>query len=206
MPKRMSLKQRINAGLILAAAFLLVLASNRLNNRNFSTVEHGVDSVFEDRLVVQEYIYTLNNLFHKKELYLANNAKDIKAIPQYPEIKDILADFEKTELTPEESRYLTNLKDNYTELKTLEANLDQKDNSQKAIVSVLNNISRDLDELAEVQLSEGRNLTQRSKKSLGMNQLLSRIEIVFLIIIGILFLVIVFHRDKSDMKLVEDGS
>ena len=206
MPKRMSLKQRINAGLILAAAFLLVLASNRLNNRNFSTVEHGVDSVFEDRLVVQEYIYTLNNLFHKKELYLANNAKDIKAIPQYPEIKDILADFEKTELTPEESLYLTNLKDNYTELKTLEANLDQKDNSQKAIVSVLNNISRDLDELAEVQLSEGRNLTQRSKKSLGMNQLLSRIEIVFLIIIGILFLVIVFHRDKSDMKLVEDGS
>ncbi|WP_349352255.1 MULTISPECIES: hypothetical protein [unclassified Flagellimonas] len=202
----MSIKQRINAGLILAAAFLLVLASNRLNNRNFSTVEHGVDSVFEDRLVVQEYIYTLNNLFHKKELYLANNPENIKAIPQYPKIKGILSDFEKTELTPEESRYLTNLKDNYTELKTLEANLDQKDNSQKAIVSVLNNISRDLDELAEVQLSEGRNLTQRSKKSLGMNQLLSRIEIVFLIIIGILFLVIVFHRDKSDMKLVEDGS
>jgi hypothetical protein len=139
-------------------------------------------------------------------LYLANNPENIKAIPQYPKIKGILSDFEKTELTPEESRYLTNLKDNYTELKTLEANLDQKDNSQKAIVSVLNNISRDLDELAEVQLSEGRNLTQRSKKSLGMNQLLSRIEIVFLIIIGILFLVIVFHRDKSDMKLVEDGS
>ena len=206
MPKRMSIKQRINAGLILAAAFLLVLASNRLNNRNFSTVEHGVDSVFEDRLVVQEYIYRLNNLFHKKELFLATNTLDNRAIPQYPEIKDILADFEKTDLTGEESLFLTSLKENYAELKTLEGNRANKDASEKEIVYVLNNISRNLDELAKVQLSEGRNLTQRSKRSLGMNQLLSRIEIVFLIIIGILFLVIVFHRDKPDMKLVEKES
>ena len=103
MLKRRTIKQRIHAGFILAAAFLLVLASNRLNNRNFSTVEHGVDSVFEDRLVVQEYIYRLNNLFHKKELFLANNTLDNGTIPQYPEIRSILADFGKTDLTREES-------------------------------------------------------------------------------------------------------
>jgi len=205
MPKR-TIKQRIHTGFVLAAAFLLVLASNRLNNRNFSTVEHGVDSVFEDRLVVQEYIYTLNNLFHKKELYLANNTEDNKAIPKYPEIKNILADFEKTDLTREESIFLTSLKENYAELKTLEANHAKNGASKEAIVSVLGSISGNLDELAEVQLYEGRQLTQRSKRSLGMNQLLSTIEIVFLIIIGILFLVIVFHRDKPNMELVEDGS
>jgi len=206
MLKRRTIKQRIHAGFILAAAFLLVLASNRLNNRNFSTVEHGVDSVFEDRLVVQEYIYTLNNLFHKKELFLANSTTDNKAIPQYPEIKNILADFEKTDLTREESLFLTSLKENYAELKTLEINHTKNDSSKEEIISVLNSISRNLDELAEVQLLEGRQLTQRSKRSLGMNQLLSRIEIVFLIIIGILFLVIVFHRDKSNMRLVEEES
>jgi hypothetical protein len=206
MLKRRTIKQRIHAGFILAAAFLLVLASNRLNNRNFSTVEHGVDSVFEDRLVVQEYIYTLNNLFHKKELFLANSTTDNKAIPQYPEIKNILADFEKTDLTREESLFLTSLKENYTELKTLEINHTKNDSSKEEIISVLNSISRNLDELAEVQLLEGRQLTQRSKRSLGMNQLLSSIEIVFLIIIGILFLVIVFHRDKSNMRLVEEES
>ena len=206
MLKRRTIKQRIHAGFILAAAFLLVLASNRLNNRNFSTVEHGVDSVFEDRLVVQEYIYRLNNLFHKKELFLANNTLDNGTIPQYPEIRSILADFGKTDLTREESLFLTSLKENYSELKTLEGNHANKNASEKEIVSVLNNISRNLDELAEVQLSEGRQLTQRSKRSLGMNQLLSSIEIVFLIIIGILFLVIVFHRDKSNMRLVEEES
>jgi len=206
MPKRRTIKQRIHTGFVLAAAFLLVLASNRLNNRNFSTVEHGVDSVFEDRLVVQEYIYTLNNLFHKKELYLSSNTRNHKAIPQYPEINSILADFEKTDLTREESLFLTSLKENYAELKTLEANYTNDGTSKEKIVSVLGSISGNLDELAEVQLSEGRLLTQRSKRSLGMNQLLSTIEIVFLIIIGILFIVIVFHRDKSNMELVEDGS
>ncbi|MDF0706993.1 MCP four helix bundle domain-containing protein [Flagellimonas okinawensis] len=203
MSRKRTIKQRINAGFVLAAAFLLVLASNRLNNRNFSAVEHGVDSVFEDRLVVQEYIYRLNNLFHKKELFLAKNISNQENIPQYPEIKTILADFEKTDLTREESQFLTSLKDNYTRLKTLEGQRMNSEASGKEIVSVLGNISRDLDELAEVQLSEGRQMTQRSKRSLGMNQMLSRIEIVFLIIIGILFLVIVFHRDKSKVELVE---
>lgn len=205
MPKRRTIKQRIHAGFVLAAAFLLVLASNRLNNRNFSTVEHGVDSVFEDRLVVQEYIYTLNNLFHKKELFLANNALEEGSIPQYPEIKTILADFERTDLTREESLYLTSLKENYAELKTLEGRAGNNV-SEEQFVSVLNKISRNLDELAEVQLSEGRQLTQRSKRSLGMNQLLSRIEIVFLVIIGVLFLIIVFHKDKSNMEVVGESA
>ena len=84
-----NIKQRINSGFILAAAFLLVLASNRLNNRNFSTVEQGVDSVFEDRLVVQEYIYTLNNYFHEKELFLANNAVYLDKMPQHPDIGEL---------------------------------------------------------------------------------------------------------------------
>ena len=40
-----------------------------------------------------------------------------------------------------------------------------------------------------------------------MNQLLSTLEIVFLIIIGVLFIVIVFKREKSSgMKLVEEDS
>jgi CHASE3 domain sensor protein len=187
----------------LAAAFLLVLASNRLNNRNFSTVEQGVDSVFEDRLVVQEYIYTLNNYFHEKELFLANNAVYLDKMPQHPDIKNILVDFANTELTIDESLHLDELRENYAALKRLE---DNQGNKEK-IISVLNSISNNLDELSAVQLSEGKQLTQRSKRSLGMNQLLSTLEIVFLIIIGVLFIVIVFKREKSSgMKLVEEDS
>ncbi|MAU14638.1 MAG: hypothetical protein CMH46_03760 [Muricauda sp.] len=183
----------------------MVLASNRLNQRNFTTVEDSVDSVYKDRLVVQEYIYTLNNLFHKKELFLTQNDWDKEDMPQFPVVEDILADFSKTVLTTEESMYLTELKDNYSKLKKLELENDTKEE----MVSVLNKISENLDELSKVQLMEGEQLTQRSKRSLGMNQLLSSLEIVFLIIIGLLFLIIVFKPEKPErpeMKLVEEDS
>lgn len=116
----MSIKQRINAGFILAAAFLLVLASNRLNQRNFSTVEQSVNSVFEDRLVVQEYIYRLNNLFHKKELALAKNELSTNTLTESSDIEKILSDFAKTELTVKESRYLSDLRSSYSELQEME--------------------------------------------------------------------------------------
>ncbi|NDV14682.1 hypothetical protein GO009_01485 [Muricauda sp. TY007] len=211
MPKKMSIKQRINAGFILAAAFLLVLASNRLNQRNFSTVEQSVNSVFEDRLVVQEYIYRLNNLFHKKELALAKNELSTNMLTESSNIEKILSDFAKTELTVKESRYLSDLRSSYSELQEMEKNLSVKNASGSAemkrdISSKLTRINNDLDELSEVQLSEGRQLTQRSQRSLGMNQLLSRLEIVFLVIIGILFLLIVFHRERPSMKMVEEDS
>ncbi|MEC3963895.1 MCP four helix bundle domain-containing protein [Flagellimonas halotolerans] len=211
MPKKMSIKQRINAGFILAAAFILVLASNRLNQRNFSTVEQSVNSVFEDRLVVQEYIYRLNNLFHKKELALAKNELNTNMLAESSDIEKILSDFAKTELTVKESRYLSDLRSSYSELQEMEKNLSVKNASGSAemkrdISSKLTRINNDLDELSEVQLSEGRQLTQRSQRSLGMNQLLSRLEIVFLVIIGILFLLIVFHREKRGMQLVEKDS
>lgn len=211
MPKKMSIKQRINAGFILAAAFILVLASNRLNQRNFSTVEQSVNSVFEDRLVVQEYIYRLNNLFHKKELALAKNELNTNTLAESSDIEKILSNFAKTELTVKESRYLSDLRSSYSELQEMEKNLSVKNASGSAemkrdISSKLTRINNDLDELSEVQLSEGRQLTQRSQRSLGMNQLLSRLEIVFLVIIGILFLLIVFHREKRGMQLVEKDS
>ncbi len=211
MPKKMSIKQRINAGFILAAAFLLVLASNRLNQRNFSTVEQNVNSVFEDRLVVQEYIYRLNNLFHKKELALAKNELNTNTLTESSDIEKILSDFAKTELTVKESKYLSDLRSSYSELQQMEKNLSIKNEPGSAeiksgISSKLTRINNDLDELSGVQLSEGKQLTQRSQRSLGMNQLLSRLEIVFLVIIGILFLLIVFHREKRGMQLVEEDS
>ena len=210
MPKNMSIKQRINASFILAAAFLLVLASNRLNQRNFSTVEQSVNSVFEDRLVVQEYIYRLNNLFHKKELALAKNEGNTGSPTQSSDIETILSDFEKTELTTKESKYLADLKKSYTELQLMEENLltNKGANAELKgkISSRLARINNNLDELSEVQLYEGRQLTQRSQRSLGMNQLLSTLEIVFLVIIGILFLLIVFHREKPSMKMVDEDS
>ncbi len=209
MLKKLSLKQRVHAGFILAIAFFLVLASNRLNRRNFSTVEHTVNSVFEDRVVVQEYIYRLNNLFHGKEMDLAQKAQTEIELPADKRILQLLSDFEKTELTREESVHFNFLKENYFELQTLEKGFvvspeAHQEESKKEMAALLKEIGVHLDRLSAVQLSESRQLTFLSKKLLNMNLLLSRLEIAFLIVIGVLFLFIIFHREKSYIMLAEE--
>ncbi|WP_422083366.1 hypothetical protein [Ulvibacterium sp.] len=209
MPKKLTLKQRIHAGFILAIAFLLVLASNRLNRRNFSTVEHTVNSVFEDRVVAQDYIYRLNNLFHQKEMSLEVSEREELQSVADDNIVPLFENFAKTKLTQDESVYFKRLKENYWELQKLEKAFfaDQEPKAGlgiKEMEVLLKKINENLNRLSEVQLSESLQLTQLSQKSLKMNQLLSMLEVVFLVIIGILFLLIVFHREKSNTALVKE--
>jgi hypothetical protein len=174
MLKKLSLKQRVHAGFILAIAFLLVLASNRLNRRNFTTVEYTVNSVFKDRVVAQEYIYRLNKLFHGKEMDLVQTAQTEIDLPANKRILQLLSDFEKTELTREESLHFDFLKENYLALQTLEKGIvgspaaHQKE-TKKEMAALLREIGVHLDRLSEVQLTESRQLTLLSKKMLNMN-------------------------------------
>lgn len=210
MPRKLTLKQRLHTGFILGMAFLLVLASNRLNRRNFSRVEQNVNTVFEDRVVAQDYIYQLNNLIHKKKLLVAESEWKGNE-PTNANIEKLVADFAATKLTNDESIYFDRFKENYTKLISLENYIDENRDpltmdSKEKLGIILEKISGNLDNLSKVQLTEGNLITQMSIKSLQMNQMLSRLEIAFLIIIGILFLVIIFNWEKSNMVLFEEGS
>lgn len=66
MYRKLNLNQLLTLDFFLTIAFLLVLTSNELNRRNFSTADHNVKSGFEDRVVALAYIYRLNNLYHQK--------------------------------------------------------------------------------------------------------------------------------------------
>lgn len=207
MPNKLTLKQRINAGFILAMAFLLVFASNRLNRRNFANVEQNVSSVFEDRVVVQEYIYRLNNIFHRKELSLVKSVENLGVSNANDDIEKLISDFANTKLTREESMHFNHLRENYSKLAALENNMVNQGPIEEEMKIkmgyLLNDIGSNLDRLSEVQLSEGRQMTQVSKKSLGMNQMLSNLEVAFLVVIGLLFLLLVVNREIPGLNSVE---
>lgn len=67
-------------------------------------------------------------------------------------------------------------------------------------------ISSTLDQLANVQLSESHELTELSKKSLNINQLLSKLEMAFLIIIGILLLMLFVKREIPSMWITKENT
>jgi|TARA_R110000744_G_scaffold34296_5_gene80112 hypothetical protein len=207
MYKKLTLKQRLNTGFILAIAFLLVLTSNELNRRNFSTADHIVNSVFEDRVVALEYIYRLNNLFHQKELDLTSAERNTAHDDNGNSITELLENFSKTKLTPNESVYFELLKENYTELQSLENKLSTTPASAemgptKEFGALFTKISDNLDKLSKVQLSEGRQLTYLSNKALSMNLLLSKLQVAFLIVIGLLIVLIIFHGEQPFMRMI----
>jgi len=199
--------QRMQVGFILAIAFLLVLGSNRLDQRHFSNIQTTVNSVFKDRVVVQDFIYQLNNIFHKKELRLLLN-DDFKAITsENQKVEQLLIDFSTTKLTLKESNLLKDLNIGFSKLSVLENKIAVSptgiisDNGTIAIKTLMQ-IQRELDGLAEIQLNESAQLTQLSKKSLGMNMLISQLEVAFLIIIGIAMLVLIFYPIKKASALM----
>lgn len=180
MSKKIILNHRIHAAFILAIAFLLVLSSNRLNKRNHATISDSVTSVYNDRILAQAYLYDLGNIFHDYELALLRS-QDAEAQIQMMDteaVNTLLSDFSATRLTAKESRSLALLKRDFEQLAKTSPS-GENILSAKDAFPLLSAVNKHLDALSEIQLTEGHQLTQRSKKSLRMNTLLGNLEIGF---------------------------
>ena len=198
----LSPSQRIQIGLILAMAFLLVFASNRLDQRHFSTVQNTVNSVHKDRVVVQDLIYQLNKIFHTKELRFIRNEQMKVMGSENQKVEQYLSDFRATDLTSKELNLLNDLDKQFSSLTHLENIIFESPNpvSEKNTllgIKTFDKIELNLDGLAQIQIVESSRLTKLSKKSLDMNTMLSKLEFGFLVLIGIALLVLIFYPSKQ---------
>lgn len=202
--------QRFQLAMALLIVFLLVFATNRLDRRHFITVQNTVTSVFEDRVVAQNYIYELNKLFHEKRMAIeADSSLGIIASGN-KDIQELISAFSETKLTKREADYFQSLQENFEEIKGQEEMIDEESEhnsfeaKKEGMLYTLSDIQQDLDNLAEIQVNEGRHMTNLAQKSLNMNEMLSTIEIIFLIAIGmVLQFVIFFGNKKSNNSSVD---
>lgn len=211
MISKLTVPKRIQIGLVLAMAFLLVLGATRLDQKNFTTIQATVNSVYKDRVVVQNYIHQLTNIFHEKELHIILKDKLIPNATQNKKVIQLLSNFGATKLTQKESDLLNKLNNQFTRLQHLENEIAESSNSvsandNAAVVEKLDSILLSLNGLASIQLEEGGHETQLSNKTLSMNILLSKLEIVFLVIIGIAMLVLIFNPMKLMLAYPSDIS
>lgn len=186
--------RRLKFFLVLGISFLLILIANLIDYNYILNVRHNVNSVYQDRVVAQDYIYQLNNLFHQKQLSLTENTPSVYSESQNDSIDRLLASFAETELTPNESNFFVALQKNYVELVSLENVLSAQNTAhavREDIKRELHEIKRNLDDLEGVQFTEGGQMTQLSNRSLGMNAFLSKLELAFLIVNGAVILYMV---------------
>lgn len=212
MFKRYTNWQRFQLAMALLIVFLLVFATNRLDRRHFLTVQNTVTSVFEDRVVAQNYIYELNKLFHEKKRAIEMDSSLPQISAGNEDVEELISAFSKTKLTKREAEYFQNLQENFSSIKAQERSINEgsgqklSEEKKKNLILALSNVQQNLDNLAEVQVNEGRHMTNLAQKSLNMNEMLSTIEIIFLIVIGMVLQFVIFFGNKKSKRSAVDSS
>lgn len=214
------IRHKISAASLLAAIFVLLFVKNMVNNSNVAKLGSTFSSVYEDRLLVESYIYRMSeHLFRKKIMMDSALTHDgimaIKpSIDRYNNaIKDIIAHYEETQLTKDEQRYFETFKNNVGQLARLEDTYfrqveagDPSGATKGAINKQFNEASVNLDLLSGIQISEGKLLNENSQKIVAGSSLLTRFEIGILIAIALMIFVLVFESSVVFSKTSQKQS
>jgi hypothetical protein len=209
---KVTLRQRFNAGLALAVVILLIFATNRLDQHHFETTQETVNTVFEDRVMAQDYIYRISNIINQKKIQMESQDASVTSSESNESLSQLLKEFESTNLTTEEAKQFALLENELAHLESLENDsrslYGSQDKSQiKALAGTFLAIDTFLNKLAEIQLVESEKLTGFAQQSLDKTKLISRLEIALLIIAGIALQFVIFsrvhkHEEREAMKAV----
>lgn len=213
------IRRKVSAALLLAAIFVLVFVKNQVDSNHVTQLGHSFSSVYEDRLMVESYIYQLSEHLFRKKIMIdsCDNAFTAGIIKPLIDghtraIEDIITDYETTKLTETEAKYFSLFKDNVRKLVSVEnvylQNTDSREiSSAKAIIDKqFNDASANLGKLSAIQVSEGRMLNEHSKKIVAGSSLLTQFEMGILIAIGLMILVLVFESRSVFSKSPQEQS
>ncbi len=198
---------KLNIVLGLVAVFLLVLGTNRIDQSHFNTAQEALTTVYEDRVIAQDYLYKMSLLNRLKEEQYRNDAAQSTIERTNKEFQELIEAFAQTKLTIKETEYLSNLRSTFQTISEQERAYFASNNTDRSLLNMSKLASRDLQDLqqvlnglARIQLSESKNITSSAQKSLSMNNVVSWLEIGVLIAIGILIQYIIFYRTKKKVR------
>ncbi|MTI28943.1 MCP four helix bundle domain-containing protein [Fulvivirga kasyanovii] len=197
MKLNLTIGQKVKALIVLVLFFLLLLATNKIDNNHFKVVKKSMSTIYEDRLVAQDYIYKLSQNLQSKGLSLAINDKVNYSLND--SINYLVQVYEETKFTSREAKCFDSFKVNLDQLHNLEQEFKRLASSEvkQKIYQQHNVLNMQLDKLAEIQLKEGKRQTKISNRSISTSDLISNMEIAALIIIGLLINALIFIKPNS---------
>jgi hypothetical protein len=191
----------------MAAIFLLILATSIFDRNHFTAMKETVNTIYEDRLVAKGYIYDITLLISEKRLALATTDSAFFATKNQAvnaQVIDLIKLFYGTKLTRIESEYLASFKDHFESLvkieqeKFINGRVVRDESLRKSFDARLDQLMVDLKELSKIQLKEGKQQVIIAEQSIGSIELFTRIEIIFLIVVGIAIQVVILYPSKKE--------
>ncbi|WP_190300274.1 MCP four helix bundle domain-containing protein [Rufibacter hautae] len=211
------MKHKTKAALLLAVVMVLVLAKNTLDNKTVTKLGSSFATVYEDRLLVESYIYQLSgHLYQKKMLvdnsfYAGNDGKLASGLQENNKaIATLLTEFGKTELTHAEARYLAAFNQNHQALQALENQYLQQVGGEAAqpakqkLDAKFQLATNYLNHLSRIQVAEGKRLNDSTKQMMAGSEVLTQLAFVLVISIGIMIQVLIFASKSKFSKFPQN--
>ncbi len=187
--------------MIVAVVFALVLATNLIDRRSFRNINDSIVSIYEDRLLVKNIILDMSTTINKKEVafltqdtaYLAANNTALSDT-----LNSDLLKIKDTNLIENEEGYLKTLKEKIALMLQSENELIQNQFSTlDDYKTIIGEVNETLDELAHIQMKEGKRVFIKSQKDMDSVELFTQLEIYFLIGLAIIALIIIFYKPET---------
>lgn len=214
MKRNKFLSFKIKIAIALSLVLFLIFAKSLVDKSNVDELEASFITVYEDRLVVQDYIFHISELLFRMKLLVANSesleeyvAVKNQVMVYHDQILSIISDFEKTHLTPKEAEYLTEFKTlvrDKLEIESYFSNLEDSEAAYQESTEKFNTdferVLYDLKELSKIQLREGEKLTNLSYRIKARSDIWLQFEYAVLFVLLIIISMLVYSARSIRTK------
>jgi hypothetical protein len=190
--------------------FLIILATNLIDKKNFVRVEESVETIYNERLLAKELLLNVSIQFHQKELAYALNDTiylRFKNNVVNAKISELLQMFVRAKSTKEEKTIMDELNENHAKLIQLESNSQLKNRLYSSdCAEIFSAISANIIALSVEQVKEGKLQKFNARDAVDRIKLFSKIEIYILIFLALILQGIILYNPKKKSTRVNESN
>lgn len=208
------IRNKYRAALILAVILIIALLFNLMNRQNFQKLDQSMHTMFEDRLMAENYLFHLYaNLNNKTRLLQRGQSTGWTAkletdLAEYQKVdRKLLDQYRATYLTEEETKQFRSLEHHLSRISLLEQQLMDIEHQMAIPDRLLLQHGAEtarafsaLSSLTDLQTAVGSEIREQSKRIVTGTISVSWLEITLLIILGILIQGLIFSSRSMEVR------
>lgn len=209
-------RRKLQAFIIIGILLLMLYGKNLLERRSFRSISSTFTEVYNDRLLVEGYIFKISEKLFKIQKLVDHcdldydYSKVINEISGHEKaILDLVAEFEATNLTEQEATYLLDFKkiiENDLNIKNYNLLYSDFSGVNKEQVKLydqkISRAQQDLDNLSKIQLEEGERLISKAKVLINRSQIWAQFEVALLIILVLVMFLLLFRKTQGQQDII----
>lgn len=213
-----AIQRKIRLAIMLAVLMLFIIIFSLLESYNVTRISKSFNSIYKDRLIPAVDLYSIADHIHGKRsqlfTFLFTDNISTQEISRYIERENLNLDklinkYENTHLVKTEANHLNSLKKNIRdyrrdELLLIKTAQQNKETARKlyltTTVHLYNDLNKDLMRLTQVQTEVGRELLKESENSQSSSGLISQLQFVIAIILGLIIMILLITDKQVNIR------